>query len=86
VFPRDNVSAFSYMERQANNSGPLVKLYMKRQAKTRITPCLGIKDKETKSHITAKLLVGFHPNLHQQTRRDLVHLFVYEVIVIRIPP
>jgi len=36
----DNVSAFSYMERQANNSGPLVKLYMKRQAKTRITPCL----------------------------------------------
>jgi len=74
------------MERQANNSGPLVKLYMKRQAKTRITPCLGIQDKEIKSHITEKLLIGFHPNLHQQTRRDLVHLFVYEVIVIRIPP
>jgi len=74
------------MERQANNSRPLVKLYMKRQAKTRITPCLGIKDKETKSHITEKLLVGFHPNLHQQTRRDLLHLFVYEVIVIGIPP
>ena len=44
------------------------------------------KDKETKLHITQKLHVGFHSNLHQQTRRDLVHLFVYEVIVIRIPP
>ena len=68
---RDNVSAFSYMERQA---------------KSRKTACLAIQDKESKSHITKKLLVGFHPNLHQQTRRDLVHLFVYDVIVIRIPP
>jgi len=49
-------------------------------------PCLGTKDKETKMHITQKLLVGFLPNLHQQTRRDYVHLFVYDVLVIRIPP
>ena len=82
----DNVSGFSYMERQANNSGPVAKRCMERQAKSRKTACLGIQDKESKSHITKKLLVGFHPNLHQQTRRDLVHLFVYEVIVIRIPP
>jgi len=44
---------------------------------------LGTKDKETKMHITQKLLVGFHPNLHQQTRRVLVHLFVYEVIIVQ---
>ena len=85
---RDNVSAFSYMERQTNNSGLVLyysKLYMKRQAKSRERPCLRIKDRETKLHITQKLLVGFHSNLHQQTRRILVHLFVYNVIVIRIP-
>ena len=64
----------------------MAKLYMKRQAKSRERPCLGTKDKETKMHITQKLLVGFHSNLHQQTRRVLVHLFVYDVIVIRIPP
>ena len=74
------------MERQANNSGPVAKRCMERQSKLRKTACLAIQDKESKSHITKKLLVGFHPNLHQQTRRDLVHLFVYEVIVIRIPP
>ena len=34
-------------------------------------------------HITQKLFVGFLPNLHQQTRRVLVHLFVYEVIVVQ---
>jgi len=74
------------MERQTNNSGLMAKLYMKRQAKSRERACLGTKDKETKMHITQKLLVGLHPNLHQQTRRVLVHLFVYDVIVIRIPP
>ena len=31
----DNVSAFSYMERQTNISGLMAKLYMKRQAKSR---------------------------------------------------
>jgi len=34
-------------------------------------------------HITQKLFVGYLPNLHQQTRRVLVHLFVYEVIVVQ---
>ena len=43
--------------------------------------CLGIQDKETRLYITQKLVVGFHPNLHQETCRDLVHLFVYEVII-----
>ena len=81
----DNVSAFSYMERQTNNSGLMAKLDMERQAKSRKRPGLGIKDKETKMHITQKLLVGFFPNLHQQTRRVYVHLFVYYVKVIRIP-
>jgi len=56
---------------------------MKRQAKSRERPCLRIKDRETQLHITQKLLVGFHPNLHQQTRRVLVHLFVYEVIIVQ---
>ena len=81
-----HVSAFSYMERQTNNSGLMAKLYMERQAKSRERPCLGNKDKETKMHITQKLFVGFLQNLHQQTRRVFVHLFVYDVIVIRIPP
>jgi len=74
------------MERQTNNSGLMANLYMERQAKSRERLCLGTKDKETKMHITQKLFVGFLPNLHQQTRRVLVHLFVYDVIVIRIPP
>jgi len=74
------------MERQTNNSGRMAKQYMKRQAKSRERPCLGIKDRETKLHITQKFLVGFHPSLNQQTRRVLVHLFVYDIIVIRIPP
>jgi len=78
-----HVSAFSYMERQTNNSGLVAKLYMKRQAKSRDRPCLGIKDRETKMHITQKLFVGFLPNLHQQTRRVFVHLFVYEVIIVQ---
>ena len=39
--------------------------YMERQAKLRKTACLGIKDKETRLYITQKLVVGFHPNLHQ---------------------
>ena len=76
----DNVSAFSYMERQTNISGLMAKLYMKRQAKSRERPCLWIEDRETKLHITQKVLVGFHPNLHHQTRRVLVHLFVYNVL------
>jgi len=79
---RGHVSAFSYMERQTNNSGPMAKLHMERQAKSTERPCLWIKDKDTKLHITQKLLVGFHPNLHQQTRRILVHLFVYDVIIV----
>jgi len=58
---------------------------MKRQAKSRKRLCLGIQDKIFKMHITQKLLVGFLPNLHQQTRRILVHLFVYEVTVLWIP-
>ena len=61
----------------------MAKLYMERQAKSREKPCLGTKDKETKMHIAQKLLIGFHPNLHQQTRRVLVHLFVYEVISVQ---
>ena len=79
----DNVSAFAYMEKQTNNSGLMAKLYMERQAKSRKRPCLGTKDKETKMHVTQKLFVGFLPNVHQQTRRVLVHLFVYEVIVVQ---
>ena len=57
----------------------MAKLYLERQAKSRERACLGTKDKETKMHITQKLLVGFLPNLHQQMRRVLVHLFVHEV-------
>ena len=72
---RDNVSAFSYIERQTNNSGLMAKPYMERQAKSRKRLCLGTKDKETKMHITQKLFVGFLPNLHQQTRRVFVHPF-----------
>jgi len=64
----------------------MTKLYMKRQAKSRERPCLETKDRRTKMHITQKFLVGFDPNLHPQTRRVLVHLCVYDVIVIRIPP
>jgi len=79
---RDNVSAFSYMERQTNNSGLVSKMYMERQAKSRIKLCLGIQDKISKMHITQKLFVRFLPNLHQQTRHILAHLFVYEVIVL----
>jgi len=56
----------------------MAKLYMERQAKSRES--LGTKDKETKMHLTQKLLVGFLPNLHQPTHREVVHLFVYEVI------
>jgi len=70
------------MERQTNNSRLVSKMDMERQAKSRKKLCLGTKDKKTKIHSTQKLLVGFLPNLHQQTRRKLVHLFVYEVIVI----
>jgi len=55
---------------------------MERQAKSRKKLCLGTKDKKTEMHVTQKLFVGFLPNLHQQTRRKLVHLFVHEVIVI----
>jgi len=70
------------MDRPTNNSGLMAKIYMKRQAKSREKPCLGTTDKETKMHITQKLFVGFLPNLHQQTRRIFVHLFVCDVIVI----
>ena len=59
----------------------MAKLHMERQAKSRES--LGTKDKETKMHITQKLLVGFLPNLHQKTRRVLVHHFVYEVIIVQ---
>jgi len=70
------------MERQTNNSGLVSKIDMERQVKSRKKPCLGTKDKKTKMHFTQKLFVGFLPNLHQQTRRVLVYLFVYEVKVI----
>jgi len=86
VKDRDNVSAFSHMERQTKNSWLVSKMDMARQVKSRKKPCLGTKDKKTKMNITQKLFVGFLPNLHQQTRRKLVHLFVCEVIVIWIPP
>jgi len=56
---------------------------MERQAKSRKKLCLGTKDKQIKIHITQKLFDGFLPNLHQQTRRVLVHLFVFEVIVVQ---
>jgi len=70
------------MERQTNNLSLVSKMDMERQAKSRKKPCLGTNDKQIKMHITQKLFVGMFPNLHQQTRRVLVHLFVYEVIVI----
>jgi hypothetical protein len=47
----DIISAFSYMVRQTNNSGLVSKLYMKRQANSGKKLCLGIQDKETKTHI-----------------------------------
>jgi len=47
----DDVLAFSYMERQTNNSGIVSKVYMERQAKSGKKLCLGIQDKETKTHI-----------------------------------
>jgi len=78
---RDNVSAFSYMVRQTNNSGLVAISYMVRQAKSRKSLCLGTQDKIRKIHISQKFFVGFLPNLHQQTRHEIVHLFVYEVIV-----
>jgi len=77
-----HVSAFSYMERQTNSSGLMAKLYMKRQAKSMERPCLCIRDRETNLHIAQKPLVRFHSNLHQQSRRVLVHFFVYEVIIV----
>jgi len=70
------------MERQTNKSGLVSKVYMERQAKSGKKLCLGIQDKETKTHIKQKLFIGFLPNLHQQTRRILMHLFVYEVKVL----
>ena len=42
-----HVSAFSYMVRQANNSGLLAISYMVRQAKSKKLPCLGTQDKQT---------------------------------------
>ena len=68
--------------RQTNSSGLMAKLYMKRQAKSMERPCLCIRDRETKLHIAQKLLVRFRSNLHQQSRRVLVHFFVYEVIIV----
>jgi len=70
------------MERQTNNSGLVSKMYMETQAKSRKKSCLGTKDKKSKMHITQKLTIGFLPNLLQQTRLILVHLFVYEGIVV----
>jgi len=40
-----HVSAFSYMVRQANNSGLMAILYMVRQAKSTKLLCLGTQDK-----------------------------------------
>ena len=61
----------------------MVKLYMERQAKSREKRYLGTKDKEPKMHITQKLLVGFLPNLHQQTRRVHVHLLYMKSLLCR---
>jgi len=55
---------------------------MERQAKSGKKLGPRIKDKETKTHIKQKPFIGFLQNLHQQTRRILVHLFVYEDIVL----
>jgi len=54
---------------------------MVRQAKSGILPCLGTQDRQSKMHISQEVFVGLLPNLHQQTRHEIVHLFVYEVIV-----
>jgi len=69
------------MERQTNNSGLVSKVYMERQAKSGKNLCLGIQDKEIETHIEQKPIIAFLPNLHQQTRLILVHLFVYGNIV-----
>jgi len=70
------------METQTNNSGLVSQIYMERQAKSREKPCLGTKDRKSKMHITQKLTIGFLPNLLEQTRLILVHLFVFEDIVV----
>jgi len=44
---RGHVSAFSYMARQAINSGLVAISYMVRQAQSRILPFLGTQDKQT---------------------------------------
>jgi len=69
------------MVRQANNSGLVAISYMVRQAKSRKLPCLGTQDRQSKMHISQKVFVGFLPNLHQQTRHEIVHLYIYEVII-----
>jgi hypothetical protein len=74
------------MVRQTNNSGLLAILYMVRQAKSGILPCLGTQDRQSKMHISQKIIVGFLPNLHQQTRHEIVHLFVYEFVVTQNTP
>ena len=58
----------------------MAKLYMERQAKSREKPGLGTKNKETKMHITQNLLVGFLPNLHQQTRRVCIFLYMKSLL------
>jgi len=57
-------------------------MYMERQAKSRKKPCLGNKDKQILTHIKQKLTIAFLPNLLQQTRLILVHLFVRGDIVV----
>ena len=74
------------MVRQTNNSGLLAIWYMVRQAKSGILPCLGTQDRQSKMHISQKVFVGLLPNLHQHTRHEIVHLFVYEVIVTQNTP
>jgi len=70
------------MVRQTINLGLLSEVFMERQAKSGKKICLGFQDTETKKHIKPKLFIGFLQNLHQQTRRIFVHIFVYEVVVL----
>jgi len=58
-----HVSAFSYMERQTNNSGLVSKVYMETQAKSGEKLCLGIQDKEIETRIKQNPMIEFLPNL-----------------------
>ena len=80
-FPRGHVSGFSYMEGQANNSGPAAKRCMERQAKLRKTACLGIKDKETRLYITQKLGLDFIQT-YTSRRVAVLCIFLYTKLLL----